>query len=401
MTRTATATERVARRPLYRRPLHVALGIVATLALLRFLMNFAFPHTETVARAADQLDGTWSSFVLLVMTGTMGAWGVIRASSLHPLADPNYLKWLQCTPWQPALPLPCGPALLVWEDLGPLVATFIVCRDAHASVELPLAAFVVLYAICQIAVSARAGVNRDIWYTSAAAWAGLVRGWPRWSVVASLLVALLALSQLGIRRSLRLVPYALREKQDAEKALATRSTPDWLLGPRPPTTTVSLVDGLLLPTLIGWWVYCVMAIQHDLNQWRGGADSIGVLLVGVSLMLGMFRWVVYTGQYHPPINLWGRLWTGRLIIPGYDYVAIAPLLLAPSAAIALFSMRDADVNPPIACGVATALVLALMINLQPTLRHWQLTGHHRITSRRTATSLARKRQDTAPISLHT
>jgi hypothetical protein len=94
----------------------------------------------------------------------------------------------------------------------------------------------------------------------------------------------------------------------------------------------------------------------------------------------LIRLLAYIGPYRPPISFWGRILTGRWIIPGYDYVFLAPLC---TLLVALLGWRAALLAGPDHWGIvvyplATAAVLIVALNMSPSLGQWSLTGHHRI-----------------------
>ena len=81
--------------------------------------------------------------------------------------------------------------------------------------------------------------------------------------------------------------------------------------------------------------------------------------------------------YYPPISIFGRIATGRLIIPGYDNVLIAPL----AAFIASLSVRYLlilGMPPPLAFAITTFLILLPFLMFGPSLWRWHLVGTHRI-----------------------
>jgi hypothetical protein len=97
------------------------------------------------------------------------------------------------------------------------------------------------------------------------------------------------------------------------------------------------------------------------------------------VIICLVRLLAYTAACHPPISIVGRLVTRRFIIPGYDYVLIAPLCIALTAALGLavtYVIGPAYYVVTIPCALAAQFIVAL--NMGPSLRHWHLTGHHRI-----------------------
>jgi hypothetical protein len=100
-----------------------------------------------------------------------------------------------------------------------------------------------------------------------------------------------------------------------------------------------------------------------------------------SIALLMARLLLYQVQvYAPPISLWGRLRTGRWIIPGYDQVFVTPLLVGTILIMLPWTLMQQGIGPdiyvPLTIGIATIVALAG----PPSLMGWRLTGMHRIRS---------------------
>jgi hypothetical protein len=86
----------------------------------------------------------------------------------------------------------------------------------------------------------------------------------------------------------------------------------------------------------------------------------------------------YCNGYAPPINIWGRLTTGRLIIPGYDQVVLAPFAVLAVGIAAWYVPLWLEFNPIFATPIALAMMWWIIWGMPPSLRQWRLTGNHRI-----------------------
>ena len=60
-----------------------------------------------------------------------------------------------------------------------------------------------------------------------------------------------------------------------------------------------------------------------------------MLFLYVTVIALVVRLLIYTGPFRPPISLRGRIATGRWVIPGYDYVLLAPLCTLLTALVGL------------------------------------------------------------------
>ena len=81
----------------------------------------------------------------------------------------------------------------------------------------------------------------------------------------------------------------------------------------------------------------------------------------------------------PPLNLWGRIARGRLIIPGYDKVLIAPLLAIGAFVTAMLVRLWFDELEFIALPDGVITAWWLLYGMGPSLDSWRLTGNYRIT----------------------
>jgi len=97
----------------------------------------------------------------------------------------------------------------------------------------------------------------------------------------------------------------------------------------------------------------------------------------VPLGAGFTRALLYCQALWPPISLWGRIRTGRWVLPGYDRVLLAPIaavILGLTLGQLLRTLNAPDeLVGPITVFVALWIVLAV----GPTLGEWKLLGRHR------------------------
>ncbi|HUG89574.1 MAG TPA: hypothetical protein VML55_01990 [Planctomycetaceae bacterium] len=98
---------------------------------------------------------------------------------------------------------------------------------------------------------------------------------------------------------------------------------------------------------------------------------------GIAVVLRVGR---YVDGHAPPISLRGRVGTGRLIVPGYDRVLLAPAVAALAGAGIPFAFRMAGWDLQIGLAISTAATLLAILSLGPTLEEWRLTGNHRIVA---------------------
>ena len=107
------------------------------------------------------------------------------------------------------------------------------------------------------------------------------------------------------------------------------------------------------------------------------------------IVLGrMIICVIY--GYWPPISLWGRIWTGHLIIPRYDKVFISPIVIIMTGIFVPRLLISIGLNNTLAFELSFFCVLFESFILPPKLKDWRLTGAHRIVQMQNQQSRLRK-----------
>jgi len=144
--------------------------------------------------------------------------------------------------------------------------------------------------------------------------------------------------------------------------------------PRDVAASISYRDGLMVSLLAGWWMFVILERIEPQARFGGNFVLAFICQFAIAGRIGTYCW-----GYAPPINLWGRIFTLRWIIPGYDYVFLAPLLAAgvTGAGISVQPLWKAPVE--IAAPVTLALMFIVTLTSAPTLERWRLTGKHRVS----------------------
>jgi hypothetical protein len=213
-------------------------------------------------------------------------------------------------------------------------------------------------------------------------------------------IATYALGCIGQRLSLASFPWPDREllhnwqrwfrlmgagqASDLQKEKEKLGWPYARLGPqltgRP---KVARIDAFLWGLLVGAWYaalfYHLSVLSTQSFQAREG-EVIAMLIMIYLLVFGAAgRIGVYCMGYLPPLSLLGRLAHGRLIIPGYDHVFVAPLLVLLIGA-GCGAMTWWTSVPLIATwSISVVLIIWVLLGVGPTLEVWRLTGKHRVT----------------------
>jgi hypothetical protein len=354
-------------------PAWVILVFVASYLLLTLWLPFlSWLVGVPIQFNARQGPGAMGAAALVF--GALG-YGAYRVAGFHPFYRPGYRRWLEVVPWTRRKPLPAGPIHPVWED-GLIFLAAAVPGEAlgqiHPSTLLTLALVPYL-----------AGLGVAAWHTGARPFAhatafGLalvLRLW-RWPVAYAAATAGVALVALvGLRRSLARFPWDLRW-QDEKKDNDRLGWPVDRLGPKVVAKAGAPARDVWLGcALAGWWLHAVGSVFPPPE--RDKFFELAVLLV--AWIGAQARCMAYLIGYAPPIGVWGRLATGRWIIPGYDKVFLAPAAALLVALIVPRELMTAGVPADVAWPLALTLTLLVLLRGGPGLAEWRLTGQHRLT----------------------
>jgi hypothetical protein len=162
----------------------------------------------------------------------------------------------------------------------------------------------------------------------------------------------------------------------AQKRPRSLGWPFDLLRPNETSAGIGWREGTVASLLLAWWVYAIAA-----NPWpsEGRQFLLDLGLVGFPVAMAIIRLGRYCTNYSSPINVWGRLFTFRWIIPGYDKVFVAPLLAVALAIVTGGMIHKFYIDPLAVVPVAVACTTMIALNLGPSLQDWRHTGNHRIS----------------------
>ncbi len=308
--------------------------------------------------------------------------GFYRVAAFHPYFRPNYLRWLKLTPWTVRKPLPLGPVHLVPED-GPwigLVVLLSAILTAPRSIEL-VNAFLFSHFLLLIATFWRTGAA-SFGYTAAMLLGFVPVFWTHHWLTLLLLTAIYLFVHEGLWRALKRFPWETAGiPNDLGLAQTTDINPScgWYFDRfhRDINTAkgISRIDALLGCILGSWWLFVIASLFHD------ASDRFGFLLLCMTILLFgsiLIRLAIYTRGYRPPISLRGRVGAFRWVVPGYDQVFIGPICAILVTPAALIFYRNSRVSGEICFSIAAGLTVLAALISPPRLRHWRLTGQHRL-----------------------
>jgi hypothetical protein len=311
------------------------------------------------------------------------SYALCRAFGNHPVWNKGYRDWLKLTPWTPGTRLPLGPVHLVWQDavaLGAFLGLAFVHRSFHPSVVLVAFAFpYLLLTTCSLAAGEAGRWALPILAGLPVVLLRSVTGW--WDVLA--LALIMPFARIGTSQLLRRFPWQaggrIEEDQVKPGLRPKASAPGGVfdaLAPVAPAEPTRLWAAAVGSALAGWWAF--VGLQLVWPDEVPEAPIAHGLVIMFGTLLGFIRWATYASGFGAPITLRGRLATGRLVIPGYDKIVVAPLCIL-AAAIAWPEVAGRlGLGVPATIGTGCGLLLFLVATLPPALGNWKLTGDHHL-----------------------
>jgi len=305
------------------------------------------------------------------------AYGLTRCLLIHPVANSKYRQFLALTPYSNRHQLPKGPILLYWPDaviLGLMTAAAWICPPEHWLI--PLAAFFVSFlaghCFCMILTKQKTLLAELLAILPLSIY-------PHENDAISILVFCIAYGIVwyGTQTYLKQFPWNTSFWNDhyvahlKEKAF-TQKIIQWPWSQLNCEKMVSFgwKTKLVICGLVFWWLHVVVFVIKD----KRFIDIIPPL-VGLIIL---FRFTSYIMGYMPPISLLGRISTGRLIIPGYDKIFVAPMIIALTGLFVPKVLLSAGLPETISIEFTFSLCLFLAMTLPPSHHSWRLTGHHRM-----------------------
>jgi hypothetical protein len=146
------------------------------------------------------------------------------------------------------------------------------------------------------------------------------------------------------------------------------------LSPSPPAAPTRWWAAAVGSALVGWWAF--VALQLAWPPEVSGRREAQSLVIALGMALGLGRWLMYAAGYASPLSLRGRLATGRIVIPGYDKILVAPFCILLAAIAWPEVANRLSLGLPATVGIGYGMLLLLVAKLPPAFGEWKLTGHH-------------------------
>jgi hypothetical protein len=363
----------------------VPAALVALFLTLYFGPELGLEALRRWLHAPELRYGPWQDlreFQGKVVLIACALYGLVRLLPFHPMTRPGYKPWLQQTPWTVRQPLPLGPAHLVLRD-ALAIAGLTVCgfrAGVHWALPAALVGTVYLVVLAFTLVGGHVPKHATVLAFGPPLFA-ILSSQPAWMLAA--VGAFYCVGYVGLRKSLSKFPW--RDPDEVHPSLRPPKAQSlgWPLkwvAPIPPDKPVPASIGFLIALLVAWWVFGLMVLTGEPVGPETHADPLEILrLMALGACCGLFAGVIRAVGYlvgtAPPLGTLGRLRTGRLVIPEYDHVLVAPALVWLLATVtpgAVFYFLH--VGSAANAAISVFVVLSAAINLGPTMASWRLTG---------------------------
>jgi hypothetical protein len=315
---------------------------------------------------------------VLILCFFAGLLGFMRIKRCHPAFNSGYYNWLALTPWEFGKDLPHGSVFLTFSD-GVVVAVLTLLayfNDGYLTLT-PVAACLGAYVLMTMY---HLLVSKQLVYVTVFLFALPFAVYPHSNINISALaiVGFYGLAYMGQRRWLKQFPWnSVFWKYDQRKALLDNALacniinwPYKMLRGDGFDKGMSLKTAFVVSSLLTWWLHVAGWAEKEVF-----AVCYFVVLLGAAFI----RLFSYLSFGLPPISIAGRIVTGRLIIPGYDKIFIAPICVALVGFFMPEILMDLGISKMLSYKISFFIFMMLAFTLPPTLKNWCFTGFHRIT----------------------
>jgi hypothetical protein len=315
--------------------------------------------------------------------GLLG-YGLWRGTIHHPYFRADYRRWLEANPWHPARPLPFGPVHLVAQDLvvAGLFAAPAILANGSAAVHV-LSLGLLAYLFGPILVLANTGPRPHFYALLALVLLTVAGATFHFAFALPPLLVAYGVALHGCAISFERFPWP--EQFPTRQSITQLGWPYQQLDPRLPPPRIRNWECPVIGLLLGVASALVMRIVEVREHWyfqRSIPESEAIengLAILWPLGFGiLFSRIVWMSHVAPPINVWGRLATGRLLIPGYDRFLIAPLAAFAFAIGLPFVLLKLGCPAIVACPASIALATTVYLLAPPRYAEWQLTAPGRL-----------------------
>jgi hypothetical protein len=358
-----------------------------------FVGGIFFCCTVLAGMTSEQTDSIFAAAAPFPLMAAALAYGVFRVVAFHPALRDAYRKWLSQTPWNHTRPLPLGPIHLVWQDAVLLaVAVGLSWPFYGAQGVIVVQMFLIVY-VFFLFLSLVATQEYPSTFAVGFGMGAMVVWWSK--PAAFVVVAALTYwaGWLGLRRSLISFPWKrAREPRadlnlfggfglfaDLEDQPKMLGWPFDYLSPRAHWFDLTRAKAALIALLGGWWFYALCtAIMENAPRKNAIGIDVPILLIAIPAMAFLRERIYRHSGRTPPLSLSGRFGLGRWIIPSYDGVFVAPLLILACGFGLPWAVHVLGGDSLVVNAIAFSLALAVALMVGPDRQTWELTAERRV-----------------------
>ncbi len=372
--------------------------ILLAIPIAVFLLLEVIKWMALVTKSIDDREIMFYQTLLLGLFALL--YGGYRAY-FHPAGNREYYTWLSKTPWRLGKTLPLGPVHLVPQDLVVLavleglwvyVPVAVFPLPLAFLLPIPLLLFLLSYSLNLSSFIVFAGGNGcTLYFLFGLGW--IVYMLP--NLLAGLGVAIVtyALMQVALRRNLAQFPWHNDLDWDrisgfVDAGANRRATPlvGWPFNALMYRAN-EVRNPLLVSVVVGWWAFQLEGLVrlftsgYDLTL----ASDFGFFWTvmrftygGLAVIFVGWRLFRYLPGHRSPISIFGRIATGRIIIPGFDKVFVVPICALLTMCFLPSCLEMLGVSFFGAQSIALGFAVFMTLKIGPTCEEWDLTGDYRM-----------------------
>ena len=288
---------------------------------------------------------------MLIIFSPIG-YAVWRTSKFLPFPHMLYGGWLSLTPWKYGQQLPAGPVFFNITDIF-VIAIFCLTTliDKKTAFWIPAIIFALTYIILTTFSTIYISKDKKYWVKRILIIIILpLCVYPYCSKYSFGIIATLALviSQLHIRDLLKDFPWntplwTSNFTDDLAQSSIDYAITGWPFSslacfPKKTFFPQEFKIYLLVAFMVTWWAHCFLGFMKNSSE---GFDSVCYTFIIITYTAGLlgYRLLKFAGTM-PPISFWGRIFTARFIIPKFDklWVAVILMILTASASISVIGI---------------------------------------------------------------
>lgn len=308
--------------------------------------------------------------------------GLYRSGAFHPIFQNDYREWLAQTPWSHEKPLPRGPVYLVAQDFLILcmISSLSYFHDPELWLITPSLFLIAHSLMCLMSFILTQEYRYAYVITFLLPSLLYLYESPGLSFISVAIIAII--SHWGLRKAMRTFDkwsgeqnHFLQTNSQLAKEMRLKNILGWphdSMGPISSPKNPTLGWAIALALQAGWWSFSVILQISDRPEFLS-------LIIGIGIGLWVCSFIPTSrclSGHAPPINFWGRMRTGRWIIPSYDKIFLSPLVVSCCLTLATCMTLYFPQSLAIIFGVAATFYVFFTIYFTPDLDEWRLTGNH-------------------------